>query len=194
MIQVDGDAVDGCQSETRSPRLTWVMVAVGLTMAVAVAAIAPTGLAWWSGPTRSSAALGSAVRQGPERQALEAAHEFVETAVARRRLVLAWRLAAPSLRLDLTASAWLSGSIPVPSYPVAEAKAVYVVEATRPGRTLVRVVFEPLAHSTAEWGVYDLGLVLEGGRWLVASCRGGAYGCRHGGERDPDPGPRSLWC
>lgn len=174
-------------------RERYVTLALFLATMVGVAGTSGYGPAARPRRTASRMAVHSG-RPALDPQARIVVREFNVTAVARRHLGRAWRLAAPSLRRGLSRAVWLSGDIPVPSYPVVEARAVYAVEKVGDGSALVRVVFEPRSSSTAEWGVYDVGLVLRGGRWLVATYRGSARGCRKGGERDPDPGPMSLWC
>jgi hypothetical protein len=101
--------------------------------------------------------------------AREVAKEFVGTAVARRQLGRAWRLAAPSLRGHLTLKQWRTGNIPVLPYPVARATVSYSVEESHPGRALLGLTFLPRKGSGAQPGQYTMGLVRIAGRWRVAS-------------------------
>jgi hypothetical protein len=97
------------------------------------------------------------------------AKEFVATAVARKRLDEAWRLAAPSLRGHLTLSEWRTGNIPVQPYPVGQATARWAVEESTTASALLRVTFLPRKASYAKAGDFHLGLERLGGRWLVSS-------------------------
>jgi hypothetical protein len=140
----------------------------GLVLVAGVASFTATRLAGGSSaPAQATTAAAVAVPLDPKARAV--AKEFVDSAVARRNLGLAWRLAAPALRGHLTLAEWRTGNIPVQPYPVAQATVDYAVEQSRSGTALLQLTFLPRKGSTARPGAYTLGLSRIAGRWRVAS-------------------------
>ena len=93
-------------------------IAVGVLVA-GVAAYAATRIASGGGSSSDATAetqAGPTVPLDPKARAV--AQEFVATAVARKHLAEAWRLAGPELKSHLTLAKWLTGTIPVSPYPV----------------------------------------------------------------------------
>ncbi len=141
----------------------------GLVLVAGVASYTATRLAGASPEPAATPASAAKPTVPLDPRARATAQEFVATAVARRRLDRAWRLAAPALRGHLTLAEWRTGSIPVQPYPVGEASASYRVEASHPDDALLEVTFLPRKGSGADAAQFLLGLRRVGGRWLVSS-------------------------
>ena len=145
-------------------------IAVGVLVA-GVAAYAATRIASGGGSSSPSAVAetqtGPTVPLDPKARAV--AQEFVATAVARRHLAEAWRLAGPELKSHLTLAKWLTGTIPVTPYPVGKALAKYTVESSYPGDAELRVTFVPQVASKTPSGDFLITLHKDGGTWLVTS-------------------------
>jgi len=145
-------------------------IAVGVLVA-GVAAYAATRIASGGGSSSPSAVAetqtGPTVPLDPKARAV--AQEFVATAVARRHLAEAWRLAGPELKSHLTLAKWLTGTIPVTPYPVGKALAKYTVESSYPGDAELRVTFVPQVASKTPSGDFLITLRKDGGTWLVTS-------------------------
>jgi hypothetical protein len=92
--------------------------------------------------------------------------EFVHTAVARRNLARAWRLAAPDLRGAMTLSEWKTGTIPVVPYPVAGARVLLRTVSSFTDRAELDI---GLIGPGSKTGEFRLGLQRSDGRWLVSS-------------------------
>ncbi len=71
------------------------------------------------------------------------ASEFLDTAVARKRLGRAWEIVAPELKQGTSLDEWKTGSIPVVPYPVAKATALMRVVNSFTDRARLRVTFVP---------------------------------------------------
>ena len=97
------------------------------------------------------------------------AHEFVQTAVARKQLARAWDIVAPELKQGMTLADWKTGTIPVVPYPVAEAHPLYRVLSSFTDTARVQVGFLPRAGSKARAATFTLDLRNVDGRWLVSS-------------------------
>ena len=100
---------------------------------------------------------------------LRVAMEFVRTAVARKHLDRAWTVAAPELKQGMSREQWMTGTIPVVPYPVAQARTVIrrVDSFTDTGTLEVR--FLPRAGTKARPAAFVLDLRKEGGMWLVSA-------------------------
>ena len=144
-------------------------IAVGVLIA-GVAAYAATRIASGGSSSPSAAAetqTGPTVPLDPKARAV--AQEFVATAVARKRLAEAWKLAGPELKTHMTLAKWLTGTIPVIPYPVGKALARYTVESSNPDDAELRVTFVPPVASKTPSGDFLITLHKDGGTWLVTS-------------------------
>jgi len=107
----------------------------------------------------------------------EAAGNFILTAVARKHLDQAWKLATPNVREGLTYRQWLTGDIPVPALPVPIAKALItkIIYSHRNDAELNVVLIPKPNHEGIKdtLMVVDLKKVGTGGkaRWLVDYCQ-----------------------
>jgi hypothetical protein len=128
-------------------------------------------------PVLQPAAAGAAPTRAVDPEARAVARLFVLTAVARRHLRLAYYLAGPQIRQDLTLAEWETGAIPVVPYPVdpkrlAEPK----VEFVHPAETEFRVLVWSRTHP-AESQYFVIALIKTSRGWLVntwAPAAGGA--------------------
>ncbi len=103
----------------------------------------------------------------PEQQKI--ATRFILTALGRVHLNEAWDLATPELRGAVTKKQWLSGSMPIPPFPVDKLEASgYQVVATGPGKVLLQVLLVPKPGTQYQATRYDMTLVRRGGKWLVS--------------------------
>lgn len=101
--------------------------------------------------------------------ALANALQFVNTAVARRRIERSYDLVTPELRQGLTRTDWASGEIPVVPFPAAEVRArIDYSYANEIGLTMLLV---PPANSRAAPATFNMDMrALESAgkrRWLV---------------------------
>ncbi len=113
-----------------------------------------------------SSAAARPVPLSPEARAV--AREFVDTAVARRRLGRSYDLVGPALKQGMSRTEWEGGTIPVVPYPVSESVARFRVNGSYTDHALLEVDFYPRPKSTAKAGAFTLGLEKLAGRWLVA--------------------------
>jgi len=148
----------------------WALwIGVGVLVA-GVAAYAATRISSGGGSSSNAAAdtqTGPAVALDPKARAV--AQEFVATAVARKHLAEAWKLAGPELKTHMTLAKWLTGTIPVTPYPVGKALAKYTVESSNPDDAELRVTFVPPVASKTPSGDFLITLHRNGGTWLVTS-------------------------
>ena len=151
-------------------------------MAVLVAGVAAytaTRLVSNSGNAAPAATqTGPATPLDPEARAV--AKTFVATAVARKNLDVAWNLAAPVMRQNLTLAQWETGTIPVQPYPVGKAQVQYTVQSSQPDEATLRVVFTPPAGSSTPAGDFLITLDRSSGKWLVTSWVPGEVVGSHG--------------
>ena len=96
------------------------------------------------------------------------AYDFLDTAVARKRLDRAWEIVAPELKAGTSLEAWKTGSIPVVPYPVAQAKVVLHTVNSFTDRARLNVNFLPRSGAKASPAMFTLDLRNVGGRWLVS--------------------------
>jgi hypothetical protein len=144
----------------------WIAVAV---LVAGIASYAATRLDGGTSSAPAAPAGTQAETSVPlDPQARAVAREFVATAVARKRLDDAWRIAAPELRQDLTLARWETGTIPVQPYPVAQATAHWKVASSYADRASFKVTFVPRTKQ-AQGGTFLLALRRVGGRWLVST-------------------------
>jgi hypothetical protein len=95
--------------------------------------------------------------------------EFIDTAVARRRLDRAWDLAAPELKRGTTRAEWLAGTMRVVPYPVAKAHVVLAVVSSYTDRARLNASFVPRPGTKAKPQTFTLDLRNVDGRWLVSA-------------------------
>jgi hypothetical protein len=122
------------------------------------------------------AAVGAAPARAVDPEARAVARLFVLTAVARKHLRLAYYLAGPQIRQDLTLAEWETGAIPVVPYPVdpkrlAEPK----VEFVHPAETEFRVLVWSRTHP-AESQYFVIALIKTPSGWLVNTWAPAAQG------------------
>ena len=102
---------------------------------------------------------------------LATAANFVTHAVARREVVQAYDLTAPSLRGGLTRAEWRSGEIPVVPFPVEEAR--WKLEFTDEDAIGLQVLLYPAAGSGLKPELFNMELAASGSgakqRFLVTS-------------------------
>ena len=132
-------------------------VAMALTLSLLHAPEAVRTQARELAPTRHAASA-PRVEVGVPPDALEAARAFVSTAVVRRDLGRAWKLAAPSLRAGLSRKQWLTGAIPVVPYPADLSATLYKVLDVHGRHVLLGVVMQPAGHPELAPVVFALGL------------------------------------
>jgi hypothetical protein len=78
------------------------------------------------------------------KEASAVAKQFVLTAVARRNLDVAWKLAGPNMRGTLTHKQWMTGNIPVVPYPVnAHTFAPYKIDYSFKDAALIEIALLP---------------------------------------------------
>jgi hypothetical protein len=113
-------------------RLAWLTATVILVAGAVVAGLA-TGLTWNKvpkkyGPSNVPARIDDTtpkpvrLKHPDERQMLAVASKFIDTAVARKHIDRSWELASSELRSGFTRKEWDTGDMPVPPYPVGQAK------------------------------------------------------------------------
>lgn len=94
---------------------------------------------------------------------------FVQTAVLRRDLEVAWGLASAAMRKGVTHAEWLSGSLPgvFPVTPADYAGQDVRLLFAHPGEAVFDVVVIPKQTSAIGPVVSTVWLTREGGKWLV---------------------------
>jgi hypothetical protein len=138
-----------------------------LAVAVLVAGIVAYGVTRLSGSTPAAAP--------PHRTAPLAAvertvaREFIDTAVARKRLDRAWAIVAPELKQNMSLDEWETGTIPVVPYPVDQAVARLKLVSSFTDTAQFHVSFLPRAGSKAQSASFRLDLRSVDGKWLVSS-------------------------
>lgn len=74
--------------------------------------------------------------------------QFIRSALGRKDLETAWKLAAPDLRSAVTKKQWLSGELPFPPFPVRDlATTGFQVVGTSPTEVLLEVLLVPELNS-----------------------------------------------
>jgi hypothetical protein len=102
-----------------------------------------------------------------ERDPVQAATRFVQTAVERVHVERSYGLVTPTLRQDLSCADWMTGSIPVqPFLKIAWAQAGFRVVTRSDRRVLLLVA---LRSRNADWppSSFYLELLQSHGRWLA---------------------------
>jgi hypothetical protein len=118
------------------------------------------------------------VKQVPlEQAARETAGKFILTAVARKNLDQAWKLATPNIKGGLSFKEWMTGDIPVPTLgvPIDKAAITKIVYSHK-GEAELNIVLLPKPNKLGVKStlfVIDLKKVGAGGKahWLVDYCQ-----------------------
>ena len=142
----------------------WIPWVAGAVLVAGIVAFAVTKL------TDSNPAAAPPHRAAPI-TAVErgVAREFIDTAVARKNLELAWEIAAPELREDMTLDEWKTGTIPVVPYPVGQAVAQLKLVSSFTDTARFHVSFLPRTGAKAKPASFQLDLRKVDGRWLASS-------------------------
>jgi hypothetical protein len=140
----------------------WLAAAVLLAGIVAFAVTRSNG----SSPATTLTPPHRAAPLAPAERRL--ATEFLNTAVARKRLERAWEIVAPDLKQGTSLGAWKTGSIPVVPYPVAKANALMRVVSSFTDRARLRVTFVPRSGTAVRPATFTLDLRNVDGHWFVS--------------------------
>ena len=130
-----------------------------------------------------------------EKVMLAVAARFVATAVARKHVDRSWDLAAPELRSGFTRKEWDAGNLPVPPYPVGEAR--YRLEYEDSEGVGVSIALFPAKGSRDQPGDYLIGLHRSGSgkqrHWVVDNWQAVPTGAAVGSvSRSPVSGTKSV--
>lgn len=103
-------------------------------------------------------------------QAKKVAQEFILTAVARKNLARAYRLAGPQIRQGQTLKQWMTGDIAVIPYPVSDLEiAPMKVDYSYAKKALIEVALLPKKGSKVKGALFAMELDKIGKRWYVNS-------------------------
>jgi hypothetical protein len=152
-------------------RLSWiggVVLVVGATVLVIVL--------FWNGPDKKAEpftpkpAQSKTVKLDPAVQRV--GEQFIETAVARKRLADSWKLVAPSMKNGFTLKQWKTGAIPIVPYPADTSHPAPVkIEYSYATRALLQVLLLPPKGNATKPQLFLLGLRKFGhgtqSHWLV---------------------------
>jgi hypothetical protein len=141
----------------------WAPFVAGAVLVVGVASYA---LVHFSGGSQPQVVHRPSKLEPTERRI---ALEFVQTAVARKRLARAWDIAAPELKRGTTREEWLAGTLRVVPYPVAKADAIFTVVNSFTDRAQLNVAFLPKPGTRVDPQTFTLDLRKVDGRWLVSA-------------------------
>jgi hypothetical protein len=107
----------------------------------------------------------------PSPAAFKVAREFLETAVVRKNLKLAYTLVAPSLKAGESKREWLSGTNPIQPYPAKNAKTTgFTVVHSYKNALQLEFVLIPKPNTQVKPLQFFMQLVPVGGkhrRWVV---------------------------
>jgi len=91
------------------------------------------------------------------KSATSVARKFVQTAVGRRDLAAAWKIAGPDLRGGLTHKEWMTGNIPVVPYPIKQlATARFKIDYSYANEAAIEVALLPKDGSKIKPQVFAL--------------------------------------
>ena len=100
-----------------------------------------------------------------EAGAVNVARLFIQTAVARKNLVAAYRIAGPQVRQGMTLEQWRSGTIPVVPYKITAAtSARFKTDYSYRNRARIEVL---VATPGVKQQDFFVDLIKRDGRWLV---------------------------
>lgn len=177
-------------SETSSPtgflaspqRQRWLMWISGAVLVIGVAVFLGVFLSRGSSGPAAVTNI-STVGSGPSKtksvtknprvpasaSALKVARTFLETAVVRKNLDVAYNLVGADLKGGMTLAQWRKGNIPIQFYPAANVKtAQLVVKSSHKNELDLSVVLNPTKASGIKRPQdYDMVVARIGGRWLV---------------------------
>lgn len=104
----------------------------------------------------------------PSATALKAARTFLETAVLRKNLDVAYPLVGPDLKGGMSLATWRKGNIPVVGYPATNAKtAKFLVKGSNKNELRLEVALTPRKGSGVRPLAFKLNVDRIGGKWLV---------------------------
>ena len=103
------------------------------------------------------------------KQAKVVAARFILTAVQRKHLDEAWKLAAPPIRAGLTYKQWLSGNIAVVPWFGQLGQVPLKVDYSYPGEAQFTVILAPKAGTKGTPDTFILGLKRYGKQWKVTA-------------------------
>ena len=100
------------------------------------------------------------------------ARTFLETAVARKNLDVAYKIVGPALKAGVSRKEWLKGNNPVPYYPAKNVnKPDITVHSSTKNQLLLEVGLVSAPHSGVAKSIKSLGFQMEvdriHGKWLV---------------------------
>lgn len=102
--------------------------------------------------------------------AKKVAQEFILTAVARKNLQRAYRLAGPQIRQGQTLKQWMTGDIAVIPYPVSDLQfAPMKIDYSYPKQAMIEVAMLPKKGSKVKGALFAMELDKIGKRWYVNS-------------------------
>ena len=102
--------------------------------------------------------------------AKKVAQEFILTAVARKNLKQAYKLAGPQIRQGQTLKEWMTGNIAVVPYPVTALDfAPMKINYSYKNEASIQVAMLPKKGSKVQGALFDMQLNRIGGHWVVNS-------------------------
>jgi hypothetical protein len=102
--------------------------------------------------------------------AMKVARRFIETAVARKNLPVAYNLVTEQIRQGQSLKSWNTGNIAVIPYPVDELKyAPMKIDFSYPREALIEVAMLPKKGAKVRPLIFQMDLVKRDGNWLVNS-------------------------
>lgn len=117
-------------------------------------------------PAQDVSKVPQTVKLTPDATAV--ARRFIETAVARKNLPLAYRLVTNQIRQGQTLKQWNTGNIAVVPYPVdAVQYAPMKIDYSYPREALVEIALLPKQGTNIKGQLFAMDLVKRNGKWLV---------------------------
>jgi hypothetical protein len=101
------------------------------------------------------------------------AARFIETAVGRTELDVAWKLATPELRSGVTLAQWRAGSLPIPPFAVQDLETTgFDVVESSPNKVLLQVLLVPKPGTDYVPTRYDMTIERTSAKapWKVSYC------------------------
>jgi hypothetical protein len=102
-------------------------------------------------------------------QAKEVAGRFILTAVQRKHLAEAWKLAGPPIRAGVTYKQWLTGNIAVVPWFGQLGQVPLKVDYSYPGEAQFTVILAPKAGTKGKPDTFIMGLKRYGKQWKVTA-------------------------
>ena len=104
-----------------------------------------------------------------EKQARLVAGRFILTAVQRKHLAEAWKLAGPPIRVGVTYKQWLSGNIAVVPWFGKLGAVPLKVDYSYPGEAQFTVILAPKPGTAGKPDTFIMGLKKYGKQWKVTA-------------------------